>query len=115
MISHPISDSSMSSPDLKKHRQNSSAVGGGPGSVAYSDVTIQSLETRALSAEKRLKHMTSLLSESESEAARLTQMSDLLKEEIRSYQRSEERKKHIENLEYVKNIILKVSYKIYKI
>ena len=31
-----------------------------------------------------------------------------LKEEIRIYQRSEERHKHIENLEYVKNIILKV-------
>ena len=73
-------------------------------------MTVQSLETRALSAEKRLKHMTSLLSESESEAARLTQMTDLLKEEIRSYQRSEERKKHIENLEYVKNIILKVRF-----
>ena len=78
-------------------------------SAAISDVTLRSIETRALSAEKRLQHMTALLSESESEAARLTQMTDLLKEEIRSYQRSEERKKHIENLEYVKNIILKVS------
>ena len=49
-----------------------------------------------------------LLSETESENARLVQLSDVLKEEIRTYQRSEERKKHIENLEYVKNIILKV-------
>ena len=32
----------------------------------------------------------------------------MLKEEIRKFQRSEERKKHIENSEYVKNIILKV-------
>jgi GRIP domain len=31
----------------------------------------------------------------------------VLKEEIRTYQRSEERHKHIENLEYVKNVILK--------
>ena len=31
----------------------------------------------------------------------------MLKEEIRTYQRSEERHKHIENLEYVKNVILK--------
>ena len=30
-----------------------------------------------------------------------------MKEEIRTYQRSEERHKHIENLEYIKNIILK--------
>ena len=34
-------------------------------------------------------------------------MANVLKEEIRSYQRSEERSKHIENLEYVKNVILK--------
>ena len=33
----------------------------------------------------------------------------MLKEEIRKFQRSEERKKHIENSEYVKNILLKVS------
>ena len=32
----------------------------------------------------------------------------VLKEEIRKFQRSEERKKHIENSEYVKNILLKV-------
>ena len=31
----------------------------------------------------------------------------VLKEEIRTYQRSEERHKHIENLEYIKNVILK--------
>ena len=36
------------------------------------------------------------------------QLAEVLKEEIRSYQRAEERHKHIENLEYVKNIILKV-------
>ena len=30
-----------------------------------------------------------------------------MKEEIRTYQRSEERHKHIENLEYIKNVILK--------
>ena len=53
--------------------------------------------------------MAALLSESESESARLAQLAEVLKEEIRSYQRAEERSKHIENLEYVKNIILKVS------
>jgi hypothetical protein len=67
------------------------------------------LEARAVGAERRVAHMASLLSESESENARLSQLSDVLKEEIRSYQRSEERRKHIENLEYVKNIIVKVS------
>ena len=53
--------------------------------------------------------MTSLLSESENENTRLTELANVLKEEIRSTQRSEERSKHIENLEYVKNVIFKVS------
>ncbi len=52
--------------------------------------------------------MASLLSESEAENARLIQLAQVLKEEIRSYRRSEERSKHIDNLEYVKNVILKV-------
>jgi hypothetical protein len=56
----------------------------------------------------KVKHMASLLSESEAENARLIQLSQVLKEEIRSYRRSEERSKHIDNLEYVKNVILKV-------
>ena len=57
----------------------------------------------------QVKHMASLLSESEGENARLIQLAQVLKEEIRSYRRSEERSKHIDNLEYVKNVILKVS------
>ena len=65
-------------------------------------------EERALSAEKRVAHLTALLSDSETENARLTQLADVLKEEIRKFHRAEERKKHIENSEYVKNIILKV-------
>ena len=68
------------------------------------------IENRMLATERRLVHMASLLSESEAENARLTQLANVLKEEIRSYQRSEERIKHIENLEYVKNVILKVLY-----
>ena len=67
------------------------------------------IESRMLAAERRLVHMASLLSESEAENTRLNELANVLKEEIRSYQRSEERSKHIENLEYVKNVILKVS------
>jgi hypothetical protein len=58
----------------------------------------------------QVKHMASLLSESEAENARLIELAQVLKEEIRSYRRSEERSKHIENLEYVKNVILKVPF-----
>ena len=39
--------------------------------------------------------------------SRLEKLTEVLKEEIRTYQRSEERHKHIENLEYVKNVIMK--------
>ena len=70
---------------------------------------VSEIESRMLAAERRLVHMASLLSESEAENTRLNELANVLKEEIRSYQRSEERSKHIENLEYVKNVILKVS------
>lgn len=66
------------------------------------------LENRSAAAERRVGHMALLLSESEAENARLNELANVLKEEIRSNQRSEERMKHIENLEYVKNIIFKV-------
>ena len=56
-----------------------------------------------------MSHMASLLSEAEAENTRLSELATVLKEEIRSYQRSEERSKHIENLEYVKNVIIKVT------
>ena len=62
-----------------------------------------------MAAERRVGHMALLLSESEAENARLNELANVLKEEIRSNQRSEERMKHIENLEYVKNIIFKVN------
>ncbi len=75
-----------------------------------SQVEFSKLESRASAAERRVAHISLLLSETESENARLSELANVLKEEIRSYQRSEERSKHIENLEYVKNIILKVSY-----
>lgn len=67
------------------------------------------LESRSVAAERRVGHMALLLSESEAENARLNELANVLKEEIRSNQRSEERMKHIENLEYVKNIIFKVN------
>ena len=59
--------------------------------------------------EKRCSHLAALLAESEANEARLSQLSDALKEEIRRTERAEERQKHIENLEYLKNVVLKVS------
>uniref|UniRef100_A0A0P5CW96 GRIP and coiled-coil domain-containing protein n=1 Tax=Daphnia magna TaxID=35525 RepID=A0A0P5CW96_9CRUS len=57
--------------------------------------------------EKRCKHLAALLAESEANEARFSQLADALKEEIRRAERSEERQKHIENLEYLKNVVLK--------
>ena len=68
---------------------------------------LEEVKHQLISAEKKSTHLSSLLSESESENVRLNQLSSVLKEEIRTYRRSEERSKHIENLEYVKNIIVK--------
>ena len=55
----------------------------------------------------QVAHLAALLSEAETQNGRLEKLVEVLKEEIRTYQRSEERHKHIENLEYVKNVILK--------
>lgn len=43
------------------------------------------------------------------DVTRLTEMNAMLKEEMRRQERSEEREKHMHNLEYMKNIIFKVS------
>lgn len=63
--------------------------------------------SRSGGVEKQLGHMAALLAESEAQNTRLEKLTEVLKEEIRTYQRSEERHKHIENLEYVKNVIMK--------
>lgn len=60
----------------------------------------------------RVNHISALLSEAECDVARLTQMNDVLKEELRRQERSVEREKHMHNLEYMKNVIFKV--KIFK-
>lgn len=53
--------------------------------------------------------MSILLAEAEQDLARLTQLNDVLKEEMRRNERSTEREQHLHNLEYVKNVIFKVS------
>ncbi len=72
--------------------RSSSAAGGAfssstplpsSGALLASSERLDSLERRAGAAERRVAHLAHLLAESESENARLAQMSDLLKEEIR--------------------------------
>ncbi|KAL6722631.1 hypothetical protein Aduo_017739 [Ancylostoma duodenale] len=56
---------------------------------------------------KNLQHARELLNETEATNATLVDQSRLLKEEIRRLQRNEERLNHVENTEYLKNIIIK--------
>lgn len=58
--------------------------------------------------ESKVTHLTALLSETEKDLIKHIQMNNLLKEEIRRHQRSVEREKHAENLEYLKNVVVKV-------
>ncbi|EEC16637.1 hyaluronan mediated motility receptor, putative, partial [Ixodes scapularis] len=53
--------------------------------------------------------MMQLLNESESSNLRMTEQIRVLKEEIRRLERNQEREKHAQNLEYLKNIVMKVS------
>ncbi|XP_074025532.1 uncharacterized protein [Leptinotarsa decemlineata] len=57
--------------------------------------------------ESKVVHLTALLSDTEQDLVKHVQMNKLLKEEIRRQQRSEEREKHAENLEYLKNVVFK--------
>lgn len=57
--------------------------------------------------ENRVGHLTTLLADSEKDLARMQQLNEMLKEEVRRHQRSIEREQHIQNSEYLKNIIIK--------
>lgn len=57
-----------------------------------------------------VKHLSTILSEAEMDVARLTEMNTMLKEELRRQERSTEREKQMQNLEYMKNVIFKVSF-----
>jgi len=84
--------------DVIRSAASSRQGGGGDRTLAGS---------RQSGADRQMAHLSALLSESEAQNERLEKLTEVLKEEIRTYQRSEERHKHIENLEYTKNIILK--------
>ncbi|KAK9711260.1 GRIP domain [Popillia japonica] len=57
--------------------------------------------------ESKLSHLTALLADTEQDLAKYVQLNKVLKEEIRRQQRSTEREKHAQNLEYMKNVVFK--------
>ncbi|KAF5275677.1 hypothetical protein FQA39_LY06789 [Lamprigera yunnana] len=68
---------------------------------------INSMKKQMSDNETKVSHLTSLLADTEQDLAKHVQMNKLLKEEIRRQQRSVEREKHAENLEYLKNVVFK--------
>ena len=73
------------------------------------DLDFESLNSKLVDHESHIKHLMSLLSETEQDLAKINQQNSLLKEEIRKYERTDERAKHMHNLEYLKNVVVKVS------
>lgn len=61
-------------------------------------------------SESKVAHLTELLADTEQDLAKHAQLNQMLKEEIRRQQRSVEREKHAENLEYLKNVVFKVGF-----
>ncbi|EDW84556.1 uncharacterized protein Dwil_GK13075 [Drosophila willistoni] len=73
----------------------------------YAAAQLLATKERLSIQESRVRHLTSLLAENEQDLAKLTQMNDMLKEELRRQERSEEREQHMHNSEYLKNVFLK--------
>lgn len=71
---------------------------------------IEKMQKQLIEEESKVVHLTALLSETEKDLIKHVQMNNLLKEEIRRHQRSVEREKHAENLEYLKNVVVKVRF-----
>ncbi|KAF5307790.1 hypothetical protein FQR65_LT06662 [Abscondita terminalis] len=72
-----------------------------------SDQEVGFLKKQMNDNEAKITHLTALLADTEQDLAKHVQMNKLLKEEIRRQQRSVEREKHAENLEYLKNVVFK--------
>lgn len=68
---------------------------------------LEHLQSKLSKEENRVAHLTTLLADSEKDLARMQQLNELLKEEVRRQQRNFDREEHIQNSEYLKNIIIK--------
>ncbi|XP_035777436.1 GRIP and coiled-coil domain-containing protein 2-like isoform X2 [Anopheles albimanus] len=82
-----------------------SLFGGGRGPSPT--VELQQTKEQLSKQESRVRHLTAVLAEAEQDLAKLTQLNELLKEEVRRQQRSIEREAHVHNSEYLKNVIFK--------
>lgn len=60
------------------------------------------------STQKQIKQLTLMLNDAEKNCSRYEQQNKFLKEDIRRLQRSVDRHAEIQNMEYLKNIMIKV-------
>jgi len=67
---------------------------------------ISHLKSSTLEANKKVDHLTELLRESEANASRLDEQTNVLKDEIRRMERNHNRDESLGNLEYLKNVII---------
>lgn len=74
------------------------------------DLNETELRKHVESLEQQVKYLTSILNESEKNSARSEQQVTFLKDEIRRLERMFEREPHLQNTEYVKNVLFKVSF-----
>lgn len=70
-------------------------------------IELHQTKEKLIVQETRVKHLSSLLNEAEQDLAKLTHLNEVLKEEVRRQTRSLEREQHIQNSEYLKNVIIK--------
>lgn len=68
---------------------------------------LEQTKSKLMKEENRVAHLTTLLADAEKDLARMQQLNELLKEEVRRQQRNFDREEHIKNSEYLKNIIIK--------
>lgn len=68
---------------------------------------LEQTKSKLMKEANRVAHLTTLLADAEKDLARMQQLNELLKEEVRRQQRNFDREEHIKNSEYLKNIIVK--------
>ena len=95
--------------NTQQHYCNPDAAVSTNNSTDFLQLELNATKERLQKQETRVRHLTALLAENEQDLAKLTQMNDMLKEELRRQERSVEREQHMHNSEYVKNVIMKVS------
>lgn len=68
---------------------------------------LDTVKAKLVKEVNRVTHLTAILADSEKDLARMQQLNDMLKEEVRRQQRNVDREEHIQNSEYLKNIVIK--------